>query len=403
MNGRILLTVKRRIKNAIIFKTKPSEKSTATLDIKKHKLSECQLLETGGLVWKHCLITDDFHVEGNRGLALLQEVSHGSGNNRLSTVPQETCTALPKCATRKPSHSDENLKWKCLAKLRCLHPLPHGTTAYTLQVAGHTVTSDSTAAILRHPTRAIIFKWLQLESNGYPEIAFYEQMYDEDAKEAFHQLRPFLPRYFGVYYTPDFRDIYLGLSDNLAAFEFPNVCDIKLGTINYRPEIPMAKKLHKEASYVWRKQLGFVLNGLMIYNPTTNAYSQTTKSYCRSLTPVLVRENLAVFLGPDPQRRARLAEAYLAKLSSLSNWFVTHGIDSLLFCRTSLLLGHEAAKKSTEVVVRLIDFTHWSEMTSSDVPSEAKTIKELTTGFSHALTVLMDMIEVIAQPSRNGS
>ncbi|CAH8649496.1 unnamed protein product [Dicrocoelium dendriticum] len=191
--------------------------------------------------------------------------------------------------------------------------------------------------------------------------------------------------------------LYLGLSDALASFVKPNVCDLTMGTISYRPNCPREKQLREEFKYAWRRTIGFFISGMQIYDPDKEVFVKFTRQVCRSLTPDEVYDKaISRFLGFDHKHRMRLAAAYLTKLDDLSRWVECYGFSSVTFCRTSLLLGHESTSISSdtvEVVVRLIDFTDWAEI-SPDVSSQSDNSpeSELITGFAHGLSVLMGML-----------
>ncbi|KAF6775535.1 hypothetical protein AHF37_04758 [Paragonimus kellicotti] len=279
--------------------------------------------------------------------------------------------------------------------------LPAGVLPYAFQVAGHKGTSLASCDMLRHPSEPIVYKRLQDNSRGLREVTFYKTVYATNVSEPLRLLRSFLPKFYGVYICPQSQDLYLGLSDVMATFQHPNVCDVKLGTVSYRPQTEAGKIRREQSKYPWRRALGFHITGMQIYNPIEQDYQRMTKAFLQSLSPEQVyHQALLPFLGSDPARHARLSLAYSNELVRLSNWYEQYGASAFSFCRTSVLLGHDCSSplQDSHVVVTLIDFTDWADR-SALVNSPDPVDQELTTGFSHGLSVLTQIIQRVALES----
>ncbi|KAF8564232.1 hypothetical protein P879_05791 [Paragonimus westermani] len=277
--------------------------------------------------------------------------------------------------------------------------LPAGVFPYAFQVAGHKSTTSS-CDMLRHPSQSIVYKRLQDNSRGLREVNFYKNVYATNVSEPLRMLRSFLPEFYGVYRCPQSQDLYLGLSDVMATFQHPNVCDVKLGTVTYRPQTEANKIQREQSKYPWRRALGFHITGMQldveILDPAFSE-SRLKISWCG---PFTAATTLLPFFGSDPARHARLSLAYADELVRLSNWYEQYGASMFSFCRTSVLLGHDCSSplQDNHIVVTLIDFTDWADR-SAIVNSPDPVDQELTTGFAHGLSVLTKMIRRIALQS----
>ncbi|GAA49266.1 inositol polyphosphate multikinase, partial [Clonorchis sinensis] len=163
--------------------------------------------------------------------------------------------------------------------------LPDGLVPYSFQVAGHTNSTRSGAALLHRPGIPIVYKSLCLDGRGQREAAFYREVYDSEAPETLRLLRKFLPQYIGVFQCLHFRELYLGLSDLFASLSRPNICDFKLGTVSYGPNATQSKITHEDSKYIWRRTLGFLLCGMQIHDSTHDTFFQPDKNFCRSIAP----------------------------------------------------------------------------------------------------------------------
>ncbi|CAL8083762.1 unnamed protein product [Calicophoron daubneyi] len=282
--------------------------------------------------------------------------------------------------------------------------LPAGTVPYSHQVAGHKKSKISGTALLKHPHKPIVYKYLQDSCRGDREVEFYKCAFDVNAPEHFRSMRPFIANYFGVFRCPASQELYMGLSDLLNTFECPSVCDIKLGSITYAFDSPLAERLREERKYQWRKQLGFLISGMQVYDEQEGNLVMATKEYCRSLDPEQVYTRaLLPFLGTDPGRRVQLAQRFLVKLTNLKYWFEKTVAPSLTFCRTSLLIMHESSpsRSREHAEMKLIDFAHWYELGGKrDDFVKRNSYAELTRGFLSGLCTLINMMHrVLTSPT----
>ncbi|CAH8862887.1 unnamed protein product [Trichobilharzia szidati] len=222
-------------------------------------------------------------------------------------------------------------------------PLPPCTEPYAFQVAGHSRENSHKFEILKDRSRALIYKSFQDCSRGMREVIFYERVFSPDASEAFKLLRQFIPMYHGIFQCPSTKAYYVGLSDLVASFKQPNVCDFKMGTITYLPGSSEDKISREKFKYAWRRKLGFLLSGMQVYDPRTHCMIKLPKAFGRNLNPEQVYSvGLKTFLGPDPVYRVELAHKYLIQLGRILHWYKEYGAKRLTFCRSSLLFIHES-------------------------------------------------------------
>ncbi|CAH8862889.1 unnamed protein product [Trichobilharzia szidati] len=204
-------------------------------------------------------------------------------------------------------------------------PLPPCTEPYAFQVAGHSRENSHKFEILKDRSRALIYKSFQ------------------DCSRAFKLLRQFIPMYHGIFQCPSTKAYYVGLSDLVASFKQPNVCDFKMGTITYLPGSSEDKISREKFKYAWRRKLGFLLSGMQVYDPRTHCMIKLPKAFGRNLNPEQVYSvGLKTFLGPDPVYRVELAHKYLIQLGRILHWYKEYGAKRLTFCRSSLLFIHES-------------------------------------------------------------
>ncbi|KER30342.1 hypothetical protein T265_03185 [Opisthorchis viverrini] len=282
--------------------------------------------------------------------------------------------------------------------------LPDGLVPYSLQVAGHTNSARSGAALLHRPGIPIVYKSLCLDGRGQREVAFYQEVYDPEAPETLRLLREFIPHYIGVFQCLHFRELYLGLSDLFGSLNRPNICDFKLGTVSYGPNATQSKITHEESKYIWRKTLGFLLCGMQIHDSTQDTFFQPDKKFCRSIAAHEMLDKVILpFLGPDPDRRRYLSHSYVQVITNLLDWFEGQGSSYILFCCTSLLLGHDAVNPPLDptATAKLIDFSHWIEVKEASAPDSPSAIRhDLFTGFAHGLRSLRGfLVEAVVAKS----
>nr|CAH8859993.1 unnamed protein product [Trichobilharzia regenti] len=247
----------------------------------------------------------------------------------------------------------ENQKIKSLVAKRyqtnCMHIKLIINEPYAFQVAGHSRENSHKFEILKDQARALIYKSFQDCSRGMREVIFYERVFSPDASEAFKLLRQFIPMYHGIFQCPSTKAYYVGLSDLVASFKQPNVCDFKMGTITYLPGSSEDKISREKFKYAWRRKLGFLLSGMQVYDPRTHCMIKLPKAFGRNLNPEQVYSvGLKTFLGPDPVYRVELAHKYLIQLSRILHWYKEYGAERLTFCRSSLLFIHESVASGCE-------------------------------------------------------
>ncbi|KAH8857946.1 Inositol polyphosphate multikinase [Schistosoma japonicum] len=227
-------------------------------------------------------------------------------------------------------------------------PLPTCTEPYAFQVAGHSRENSSNFEILRDKSKPLIYKSLQDCQRGMREVMFYRRVFSPDASEALILLRQFIPIYFGIFRCPTTKAFYMGLSDLVANFKQPNVCDFKMGTITYFPDSSEDKIAREQSKYAWRRKLGFVLSGMQVYDTENHYLIKFPKEFGRNLTPEQVYSvGVKTFLGSDSTYCIKLAQNYIQQLGHILNWYVEYGAELLTFCRSSLLLIHETINNNS--------------------------------------------------------
>ncbi|XP_018645725.1 inositol polyphosphate multikinase, putative [Schistosoma mansoni] len=227
-------------------------------------------------------------------------------------------------------------------------PLPTCTESYAFQVAGHSRENASSFEILRDKSKPIIYKSLQDRERGMREVMFYQSVFSPDASEALKRLRQFIPTYYGVFQCPGTKAYYMALTDLVADFKQPNICDFKMGTVTYFPGSSQDKISREELKYIWRRKLGFVLSGMQISDTKNHCLIKFPKAFGRTLTPEQVYSiGIKPFLGTDPTYSVKLAQNYIIQLGRILNWYVEYGAKELTFCRSSILLIHESLPSTT--------------------------------------------------------
>ncbi|CAL8083759.1 unnamed protein product [Calicophoron daubneyi] len=280
------------------------------------------------------------------------------------------------------------------------NPLPSEVIPITSQIAGHRPSKYFIPTFLRHPKSPVIYKWVQNNANGLRELRFFQMAFANDAPEFFKSVRMFIPTYFGTFYSKDEQRLYIGMNDLLAPFKRPNVCDIKIGTVSYHPDASLEKRLYEEQKYPWRKSTGLLFCGIQVYDEELDTFFVSRKHF--GLTLDFERSysvGLKIFLGCEPRRRARLAQAFLPILNNLLNWFKETGHAHFRFCRSSVLLIYDALPTGPveHVDVKLIDFAHWFEV--SPMSSIFEPGYQLTSGFIYGLSRLISMMHRIIDDS----
>uniref|UniRef100_A0A3Q0KCH5 Kinase n=1 Tax=Schistosoma mansoni TaxID=6183 RepID=A0A3Q0KCH5_SCHMA len=296
-------------------------------------------------------------------------------------------------------------------------PLPTCTESYAFQVAGHSRENASSFEILRDKSKPIIYKSLQDRERGMREVMFYQSVFSPDASEALKRLRQFIPTYYGVFQCPGTKAYYMALSDLVADFKQPNICDFKMGTvINYpEDEIPP-----EQFQYTWRRELGIMLAGIQISDPVNHCLIKLNKAFGRTLTPEQVY-SLCVkpFLGADRTYSIKLAQSYITQLNRILNWYVEYGAKELTFCRSSLLLIHESltidnsnndhcSTSSTTITADNQSVNSSNDTTNSDIPisSNGNNISNISSdsdghNTAHTEVYLIDFVRWKAKSSTN--
>ncbi|CAH8571783.1 unnamed protein product [Schistosoma mattheei] len=272
-------------------------------------------------------------------------------------------------------------------------PLPTCTESYAFQVAGHSRENASSFEILRDKSKPIIYKSLQDRERGMREVMFYQSVFSVDASEALKRLRQFIPTYYGVFQCPGTKAYYMALSDLVADFRQPNICDFKMGTVINYPEDTIPAD---QFQYTWRRELGIMLAGIQISDSVNHCLVKLNKAFGRTLTPEQVY-SLCVkpFLGADPTYSVKLAQNYIIQLGRILNWYVEYGAKELTFCRSSLLLIHESLANDSSTNDHCL-----SESCSSSSPTSSSTT---TTVDNQSVSSSKDIINSDITISSNGS
>ncbi|VDP35577.1 unnamed protein product [Schistosoma mattheei] len=212
------------------------------------------------------------------------------------------------------------------------------------------------------------------------------------------------------------RPYYMALSDLVADFRQPNICDFKMGTVINYPEDTIPAD---QFQYTWRRELGIMLAGIQISDSVNHCLVKLNKAFGRTLTPEQVYSlcyclrmiyifhvslqviiflhftGVKPFLGADPTYSVKLAQNYIIQLGRILNWYVEYGAKELTFCRSSLLLIHESLANDSSTNDHCL-----SESCSSSSPTSSSTT---TTVDNQSVSSSKDIINSDITISSNGS
>ncbi|OQR86589.1 inositol polyphosphate multikinase [Achlya hypogyna] len=231
------------------------------------------------------------------------------------------------------------------------------------QVGGHA--RDTTTHMKVYKGR--VLKPYQSNDRGARESAFYAKVHREPT------LAAFVPAYFGEISLPHaspaarrrrldipleslcFIAGYLQLEDLVGHMCSPCIIDVKMGARSLTPDAPWEKRLREEARYPLQAKLGFRIQGLKVFEPSTQEYTRVDKETCRQFVCRQdVQRAFATFFRPataaDP-----LLHSFVEKLRALKAAFEIHR--GYHFVASSLLFVYDAADRRVSDV-RLIDFAH---------------------------------------------
>ncbi|OON19087.1 inositol-pentakisphosphate 2-kinase, partial [Opisthorchis viverrini] len=266
------------------------------------------------------------------------------------------------------------------------NPLPGNLQVYTNQVGGHGMFGNK-GRMLHSPALGAVYKPVQKYPKGPHEVDFYRLLFNPDCEDSvFLQLRPFLPKYRGLYHHPSSKALYLGMSDVLEQLKHPSICDIKIGRNTYAPDASAKKIAVEKAKYKWQAELGFLISAIRVVDSSDDLRPvYIDRTFGRSLSPSTVYDHgIRVFLGPNMKRSRSLARRFVTQLNKLSEWFEQQ--DKLSFYASSLLLAYDSHQDDLHseptltsssfsdageehdndelVVTYLIDFARWRPLES---------------------------------------
>ncbi|CAH8862628.1 unnamed protein product [Trichobilharzia szidati] len=219
--------------------------------------------------------------------------------------------------------------------------LPSNLTDYPNQIGGHGLLFGNKCKILYSHDESTIYKPIQHYPKGPHELDFYQRLFDPNCCDpVLLELRQFVPDFYGLYRDSQGKHLYLGLKDVLANFKHPSLCDLKMGRRTYAPDSSPSKIMIECAKYKWREEIGFLVTGLRVFNPSIKEHTTFDIFYGRSLDPTTIYSNgIRLFLGTDVKRAQRLARQYVLKLSQLAKWFESQ--TRYHFYASSLLLAYD--------------------------------------------------------------
>nr|CAH8860472.1 unnamed protein product [Trichobilharzia regenti] len=233
--------------------------------------------------------------------------------------------------------------------------LPSNLTDYPNQIGGHGLLFGNKCKILYSHEESTIYKPIQHYPKGPHELDFYQRLFDPNCCEpALIELRQFVPDFYGLYRDSQGKHLYLGLKDVLANFKHPSLCDLKMGRRTYAPDSSPSKIMIECAKYKWREEIGFLVTGLRVFNPSIKEHTTFDIFFGRSLDPTTIYSNgIRLFLGNDVKRAQRLAQQYVLKLSQLAKWFESQ--TRYHFYASSLLLAYDDVAAAAAAVATAAD------------------------------------------------
>uniref|UniRef100_A0A915KJH6 Kinase n=1 Tax=Romanomermis culicivorax TaxID=13658 RepID=A0A915KJH6_ROMCU len=194
-----------------------------------------------------------------------------------------------------------------------------------------------------------ILKPLQKPPRGTSEVIFYENVWTDDAntsndrRDVFHQLRNFVPKFYGVkeLTSSGMTGRFLELENLTCAFKKPCVIDIKIGARTWDPLAPQDKIAYEKSKYPHAQTLGFRFLGTMVYKENTDDYEHHDKEWGKMLTENDVLPALQSYFPKELRPCKILAACILRKLHKILHFFSHQRL--LTFFSSSILMSYEGA------------------------------------------------------------
>lgn len=249
---------------------------------------------------------------------------------------------------------------------------------FTTQIAGHGSTADGHKVFLQHQNGRLL-KPFQKPPKGTREQAFYESVALNSDDPIDLELRPLIPKYYGIETVPspdpgvEAADDYFLLEDATLGLERPNIMDVKIGSRTWGPDASAEKAAHEAAKYPGTKApLGFSVLGIIVHpmGDDTQEMVRHDRSFGTQLKTEDVIDAPKMFF--DYQRVGvipELVEVVLARMRTVldvmarQRKYLIYG-SSLLFAFDTKIVGEfregKVGKEALEkaVNVKMIDFAH---------------------------------------------
>nr|XP_023686766.1 inositol polyphosphate multikinase [Paramormyrops kingsleyae] len=217
----------------------------------------------------------------------------------------------------------------------------NGCVPLSHQVAGHKYGRDK-AGMLQHPDGTVL-KQLQPPPRGQREMQFYRKVYAEDSDDLLLlDLQHYLPKYYGTWSSPEAPTVlYLKLEDVTCKFNKPCIMDVKIGQRSYDPFASKEKKEQQIQKYPLMEEIGFLVQGMRIYQVTSDRYDTHDQYYGRRLGKDTIKDGVAKFFRNGKILRKDAVASSIQKVQKILQWF--EGQSQLHFYASSLLFVYEGA------------------------------------------------------------
>ncbi|XP_042565454.1 inositol polyphosphate multikinase-like isoform X2 [Clupea harengus] len=193
-----------------------------------------------------------------------------------------------------------------------------------------------------HPDGTVL-KQLQPPPRGPREMDFYTQVFGEGCSDPLLlALRPHLPTFYGTWSSPDTpNDLYLKLEDVTRRFSRPCIMDVKVGRRSYDPLALLEKREQQIAKYPLMEEIGFLLLGMRVYQPSHDCYVRHDQLFGRSLVKDTLTGGLARFFHDGVKLRKQTIHLCIRKVQNILRWFESQ--KQFHFYASSLLFVYEGA------------------------------------------------------------
>ncbi|XP_028826466.1 inositol polyphosphate multikinase isoform X2 [Denticeps clupeoides] len=172
-------------------------------------------------------------------------------------------------------------------------------------------------------------------------MQFYSTVFAVDCRDpVLLDLQHHLPRYYGTWSSPDCpNDSYLKLEDITQLFRKPCIMDVKIGQRSYDPFASQEKREQQIKKYPLMEEIGFLLQGMRVYNVSTDSFTTYDQHYGRGLVKDTIKEGLSKFFYNGECLRKDAVTASIRRVQKILQWF--EGQRQLNFYASSLLFVYE--------------------------------------------------------------